>query len=582
LIRLFRFLRPYRIQVTFVLVLVFLQVMSQLYLPTLMADIVDTGIVKGDIPYIVWIGGYMLLITFAAVICTVAASYYSAKISSGLGKILRGKLFKHVENFSLYEFDQIGTSSLVTRTTNDITQVQNVMMMILRMMVMAPLMSIGGLIMAISKDAKLSLVIVVVIPVLILSIWVVARKAIPLFKVMQLKLDKVNLVLREGLIGIRVIRAFNRVEYDKARFDEASLDVTDTAIKANKIMAAMMPLMTLIMSFTSIAIVWFGSVRISHGGMQVGDLMAFLQYAMQIMFSMMMMAMMFVMIPRAQASAVRINEVLEMDSILKDPTTLAKDDLQARRTQDTKGLVEFKNVCFSYPGAEKPAISNINFSIYPGEVTAIIGGTGSGKSTLISLIPRFYDVSGGSITIDGVDIRNMTQETLRSKIGYVPQKAVLFTGTIKDNIRYGKQDASDSEIIHAAEVAQAAEFIAEMKDGYDDILAQSGTNISGGQKQRLSIARALVRKPDIYVFDDSFSALDFKTDAKLRAALKKETTHAAVLIVAQRVSTVMDADRIIVLDNGEIVGNGAHHDLMESCSVYREIVSSQLTEEEIA
>jgi ATP-binding cassette subfamily B multidrug efflux pump len=575
MIKLFRFLKPYRIPIIFVLVLIFLQALSELYLPTLMSDIVDTGIIKEDTPYIIKIGGFMLLVTAGGTLCSIAASYYSSKISAGYGRILRGKIFNHVENFSLQEFDKIGTASLITRTTNDITQVQQVTMMILRMMVMSPMMCIGGIIMAVSKDAKLSLVIVVVIPILVAAIFGIARKGIPLFKVMQSKLDKLNLVLREGLIGIRVIRSFNRIDYDKQRFNEASLDLTDTAVKANKIMAAMMPVMVLVLNFSSIAIIWFGSLRIESGGMQVGDLMAFLQYAMQIMFSLIMLSMMFVMIPRASASSVRINEVLNMIPEIKD-TDEPKD------SNTKSGYVEFQNVTFSYPGAEKPAISDISFTVHPGEVTAIIGGTGSGKSTLISLLPRFYDVDSGRILVDGVDVREMSQESLRAKIGFVPQKAVLFTGTITDNIRYGKQSASDDEIKHAAEVAQAEEFITTMKDGFDSVIAQGGTNISGGQKQRLSIARALVRRPEIYVFDDSFSALDFKTDAKLRAALKQETTESTVLIVAQRVSTVMDADRIIVIDEGRIVGIGHHRELMGRCMVYREIVSSQLSEEEIA
>lgn len=575
MIKLFRFLKPYRIPIIFVLVLIFLQALSELYLPTLMSDIVDTGIIKGDTPYIIKIGGFMLLVTAGGTICSITASYFSSKISAGYGRILRGKIFNHVENFSLQEFDKIGTASLITRTTNDITQVQQVTMMILRMMVMSPMMCIGGIIMAVSKDAKLSLVIVVVIPILVAVIYGIARKGIPLFKVMQSKLDKLNLVLREGLIGIRVIRSFNRIDYDKQRFNEASLDLTDTAVKANKIMAAMMPVMVLILNFSSIAIIWFGSLRIESGGMQVGDLMAFLQYAMQIMFSLIMLSMMFVMIPRASASSVRINEVLNMIPEIKDAD-------EPKDSNTKSGYVEFQNVTFSYPGAEKPAISDISFTVHPGEVTAIIGGTGSGKSTLISLLPRFYDVDSGRILVDGVDVREMSQESLRAKIGFVPQKAVLFTGTITDNIRYGKQSASEDEIKHAAEVAQAEEFITAMKDGFDSVISQGGTNVSGGQKQRLSIARALVRRPEIYVFDDSFSALDFKTDAKLRAALKQETTESTVLIVAQRVSTVMDADRIIVIDEGRIVGIGNHRELMGRCMVYREIVSSQLSEEEIA
>lgn len=540
-----------------------------------MSDIVDKGVVKGDSGYIWKIGGFMLLVAAGGMICSIAASFYSAKAASGFGKLLRSKIFSHVGNFSLHEFDQLGTASLITRTTNDITQIQQVLVMMLRMMAMAPMMCIGGIIMAYSKDAKLTLVLAVALPVLVLAIVIIARKGIPLFKAMQIKLDNLNRVLRENLTGIRVIRSFNRVEHEKKRFDEANWDLTETAIKVNKIMAAMMPIMMVVLNLSSVAIVWFGGLRISNGHMQVGDMMAFIQYAMQIMFSFIMLSMMFVMIPRASVSAVRINEVLETQADIKDPSSSKVED-------GIKGFVEFQDVTFSYPGAEMPAISNISFSTKPGEVTAIIGGTGSGKSTLINLIPRFYDVDSGKVLVDGIDVRDMAQEKLREKIGFVPQQSVLFTGTIAENIRYGKENATAEEVDHAAEVAQAKEFISNMPEGFNAVISQGGTNVSGGQKQRLSIARALVRKPEIYIFDDSFSALDFKTDAKLRAALKNETGNSTVLIVAQRVSTIIDADQIIVLDNGEISGIGKHKELMESCAVYREIVMSQLSEEEIA
>ncbi len=569
-------MKPYKLALAGVLFLTLLQSLSELYLPTLMADIVNIGIVGGDNSYIWKIGGIMLLIAAVGVGFSIWASDLSAKISAGLGRIIRGKLFAHAEKFSLQEFDRIGTASMITRTTNDVTQVQMVMMMMLRMMVMAPMMCIGGLVMAISKDAKLSLVIAVVIPILVATIFGIAWKGIPLFKVMQTKLDKLNLVLRESLTGIRVIRSFNRVDYETKRFAEANRDLTDTAIRANQIMAAMMPAMILVMNFASIAIIWFGGLRIEAGGMQVGDLMAFIQYAMQIMFSLVMVSMMFVMLPRASASAVRINEVLDIKPEIEDAVQTKEPAMQR------SGHVRFENVTFHYPGAEAPAVGGISFTAEPGEVTAIIGGTGAGKSTLVSLIPRFYDVGEGRVLIDGMDVREMKQETLRAKIGFVPQKAVLFTGTIAENIRYGKEDATEEELRHAADIAQATEFISGMKEGYDSVLAQGGKNVSGGQKQRLSIARALVRRPDIYIFDDSFSALDFKTDAKLRAALKPETSEATVLIVAQRVSTIMDADRIIVLEDGRIAGNGNHDELMATCEVYREIVLSQLSEEEIA
>ncbi|MBT2655986.1 ABC transporter ATP-binding protein [Bacillus sp. ISL-18] len=575
MLKLSKYLKPFQIPIYVVLVLVLLQSLSELYLPTLMSDIVDKGVVTGDTHYIWKIGGYMLLVALGGMICSIAASFFSSKAASGFGRLLRSKVFSHVGNFSLSEFDQLGTASLITRTTNDITQVQQVMIMMLRMMAAAPMMCIGGIIMAYSKDAKLTGVLAVAIPILIVAIVVIARKGIPLFKAMQVKLDKLNRVLRENLTGIRVIRSFNRVEHEKKRFNEANWDLTQTAIKVNKIMAAMMPIMMVVLNLTTVAIVWFGGHRISNGNMEVGDMMAFIQYAMQIMFSFIMLSMMFVMIPRASVSAVRINEVLETTADIKDPASTTY-------IEGETGHVEFRDVTFSYPGAEMPAISNISFSMNPGEVTAIIGGTGSGKSTLINLIPRFYDVDSGQIAVDGTDVRKMTQEQLRQKIGFVPQQAILFTGTIAENIRYGKEDATDDEVHHAAEIAQANEFISSMPEGFNATIAQGGTNVSGGQKQRLSIARALVRKPEIYIFDDSFSALDFKTDAKLRGALKAETGQSTVLIVAQRVSTIMDADRIIVLDDGKIAGIGTHKQLMETSSVYREIVMSQLSEEEIA
>lgn len=575
MIKLMRYVRPFRMQVGVILLLLFFQALAELYLPTLMSDIVDTGIVNGDVSYIVKIGGFMLVVAAGSMICSITASYHSSKVSAGFGKLLRGKVFSHVENFSLHEFDKIGTSSLITRTTNDITQVQQLSVMMLRMMVSAPMMCIGGIIMAVSKDAKLSLVLVIVVPVLILAIYLVASKGIKLFRSMQVKLDKLNQVLREGLTGIRVIRSFNRIEYEKKRFNEANLDLTSTAVKANKIMAFLWPIMMLTLNFSTIAIIWFGGIRINNGDMQVGDLMAFIQYATQIMFSLMMVSMMFMMIPRASASATRINEVL---NTLPD----INDAAQVKETTANNGVVEFRDVTFSYPGAEKPALSNLSFQARPGQITAIIGGTGAGKSTLISLLPRFYDIDSGSILVDGVDVREQSQQNLRAKIGFVPQKAVLFTGTIADNIRYGKEEATLEEVQHAAEIAQATEFISEMKDGFDSVIAQGGMNVSGGQKQRLSIARALVRRPEIYVFDDSFSALDFKTDATLRAALKQETTESTVIIVAQRVTTVMDADQILVLNEGELAGIGNHRELMATCDVYREIVASQLSEEEIA
>jgi len=580
MLKLFKNLKPFTIGVIAVLILMFFQAMAELYLPTLMSDIVNKGIMKEDTDYIWSIGRLMLLVAAGSAACSIIGSFISSKVAVGFGRDVRSKVFSRVESYSLNEFDKIGTASLITRTTNDINQVQMVLVMILRFMISAPMTCIGGFILAFSKDRQLSLILVVALPLLAAVITIIAGRGIPLFKAVQTKLDKLNLVMRENLTGIRVIRAFNRTGYEKKRFTEANGDLTDTSIRVNKIMAAMMPMMMIIMNLTTLAIVWFASVLMNNGDMDTistgaGNMMAFMQYAMQIMFSFIMLSMMFVMVPRAQVSAVRINEVLDMEPEINDPK-------EGKSTELKRGYVEFKDVTFSYPGAEEPAIKDITFSANPGEVTAIIGGTGSGKSTLVNLIPRFYDIESGSILVDGVDIREMTQESLRAKIGFIPQKAVLFTGTISDNIRYGRNEATEDEIRHAAGVAQAMEFISDMKDGFKSEIAQGGTNVSGGQKQRLSIARALVRKPEIYIFDDSFSALDFKTDAKLRAALRKEIANSTVLIVAQRVSTVMDADRIIVLDDGQIAGVGNHRELMNTCEVYREIVASQLSEEEIA
>ncbi|MGA2613148.1 MAG: ABC transporter ATP-binding protein [Spirochaetia bacterium] len=575
MLKLSRYLRPYAAPIALVLGLIFLQSLSELYLPTLMADIVDTGIAKGDVVYILRVGGIMLLVALGGVACSVVASWFSAQVGMGYGRDLRRLVFTHVEGFSLHEFDRVGTPSLITRTTNDITQVQNFAMVLMRMMIMAPIMAIGGVIMAFQKDARLTWVLGVAIPLLAAIIILVASRGLPLFRAIQAKIDRINLVMREGLTGVRVVRAFDRVDHQKERFDDANKDLTATSITVNKIMALLFPVMMLVMNFTSVAIIWFGAKRINIGEMQVGSLMAFLQYAIQILFSVLMVSFLFVMLPRASVSAGRIHEVLAIEPEIRDRP-------QTRTAEEERGFIEFRNVTFSYPGAEEPAIRNISFSAGPGEVTAIIGGTGAGKSTIVNLIPRFYDVDSGSVLVDGVDIREMEQESLRAKLGFVPQRAVLFNDSIASNIRYGREDATDEEVAGAAQIAQAKGFILEMQDGFQSVVAQGGTNLSGGQKQRLAIARALVRKPEIYVFDDTFSALDFRTDADLRAALRKETADATVIIVAQRVNTIMDADRIIVLDDGEVVGQGTHRELIRTCEVYREIVASQLTEEALA
>ena len=813
MLKLFRFLKPYIPSIIAVFFLTFFQAISELYLPILMSDFVDNGIVNGDSDYLLTVGGRMLVIAVLGMVCAVFSSLLSSRASSAFGKLLRGKVFSRVESFSLKEFEKFGAASLITRTTNDITQLQHVAMMMMRMMLRAPMMCIGGIIMAVYKDPVLSLGIFLAIPLLAMVIMLVVKKGMPLFKAMQLKLDRLNLVLRERLTGIRVIRAFNRTDYEKRRFNAANLDLTETAVRVNQIMALLMPVMSLILNYTIIAIIWFGSIRIDHGYMQVGDLMAFIQYVGLILFSMMMLSMIFVIIPRASVSAARINEVLETECSIKEPldtggslpkitkpiavrgikdsphtggsgaagactgagtaahtssaqrnqrnhagiietgdragmagqvsahtdhigiktggragtaaqasacpsagigsgddkatdtvkstaahtsagissgaatptdavqSTAAQASAQAsegisaatptgevqsmsassaygpwtpgvgagavgsgisrdsgagtetsagavgsdisRRDSaaetdtsfyisgnshadtsattmsatadaspadsdtsatdpDKPGAVRFDNVTFCYPGAEKPAVSGVSFCAKPGEVTAIIGGTGSGKSTLLKLILRFYDVDSGRILIDNQDIREMPIQALRAKIGYVPQRSVLFTGTIAENLRYGKEDASTEEIQRALELAQADEFVSQMADGIDSFIEQGGINVSGGQKQRLSIARALIRKPEIYLFDDCFSALDFKTDARLRKALKKETANSTMIIVAQRVSTVIDADQIVVLDEGKVVGVGKHRELLDKCRVYREIVSSQMSLEELA
>jgi len=591
MIKLLKNLKPYTLSIIGVIVFVFLQSLSELYLPTLMSDIVDTGVVDGNINYIIRIGMWMILIAIIAMICSVLGSYLAAKVATRFGRDLRTKVFSKVESFSLEEFDKKGTASLIIRTTNDITQIQRLAVIMLRMFLRAPLLFIGGIIMAVSKDTKLSLVFVVILPILSIIIFFVAKKSMFLFKSMQTKLDKLNLVLREYLTGIRVIRAFNREVYEKKKFHRANLNLTETAIKVNKLMAILMPLMMLILNLTIVAIIWFGSIRINNGGMQVGDLMAFIQYASQIMFALIMVSMMFIMVPRAAVSANRINEVLDIEPKIKDPIIPKKSKLDIEngiklegiiKEKDKRGYLKFDKVSFSYHGAEEAVLDNISFNAKPGELTAIIGGTGSGKSTLINLIPRFYEVTSGRILIDGMDIRKLTQEKLHAKIGLVPQKAVLFTGTIAENISFGNNNLSREEITKAAEIAQATEFISAMEQNYDSPIAQGGTNLSGGQKQRLSIARALAKHPEIYIFDDSFSALDFKTEAKLRVAIKKEIKNATTLIIAQRVTTVMDANQIIVLDEGKITGIGKHRELIKTCKVYREIVASQLSEEELA
>ncbi len=569
-------LKPYWKLVALSILMLSVQSICNLMLPNLMSSIVNDGVETGATQVILQIGVMMLGVALLSAGADACANYFSSKAAMSFGRDLRSITFRKITGYSLHEADKIGTASLITRSTNDILQMQNMIQMQMRMIVNIPLQMIGGIVMAISKDPALSLVVAAAMPILAVVVVCNIRWVSPLFSVMQKRLDAVNRVLRENLSGIRVIRAFNRITQESKRFNDASKELTDTSLSAFRRMASMMPLTMLVMNAAILAILWFGNIRVSGGAMTTGDLMAFIQYVSQILMSVIMASFMLNMIPRAMASARRIVEVWDMEPEVLDPET---PKLPQKGVQ---GSVKFENVSFQYPGAERPILENLSFEANPGETVAIIGGTGSGKSTLISLIPRFYDVSTGRITVDGVDVRQMDQHDLRNRIGYVPQKALLFTGSISDNIRYGKKDATEEEIRAAADIAQATSFIENMEDGFDSYLSQDATNVSGGQKQRLSIARAVVRRPEIYIFDDSFSALDFKTDAALREALKPVTRESTVLIVAQRVSTVMNADRILVLDEGKIVGLGTHKELMKDCEVYREIVASQLREEEIA
>lgn len=550
-----------------------IQVVSNLYLPNLTSDIVNNGIAKGDIDYI-WQAGFKMLgfslISILAAICNV---YLAAKTSQGLGQKLRSDIYRKVINFSHDEMDQVGTSSLITRTTNDVVQIQNVAMMFLRMMIMAPIMLVGASFLAYQKNAQLTSIFVVVLPLMAIFIGVVMYFAVPLFKAMQKKTDRINLVFREGLTGVRVIRAFRRDKFEQERFDDANLDYTQNAKKVYSIMSVMLPVMTLIMSGTNIAITWMGGHLIADQAMQVGNLLAFMTYAMQILMSFMMLSMVFVFIPRAQASAVRINEVLDLQTPIENPEN-------PKSFTDQAVSLAFDNVNFRYQNAEKLALEKIDFQASAGQTVAIIGGTGSGKSTLVNLIPRFYDVEAGQVQVDGLNVKDVTLHDIHEQVAFVPQKANLFTGTIRENMQYGNPAATDDQIWHALEIAQSKDFVSELDGGLDSHVEQGGGNFSGGQRQRLAIARALVKRASVYVFDDSFSALDFKTDALLRKALKEdaEIQKSVVVIVGQRVSTVADADIILVLDEGQMVGKGTHAQLKATNATYQEIINSQIRE----
>jgi ATP-binding cassette, subfamily B, multidrug efflux pump len=526
--------------------------------------------------YIWRVGLIMLGLTLLSGVCTIIVGFLAAKIAAGIARDLRRDVFEKVEHFSNAEFDKFSTASLITRSTNDVTQLQMVTMMMVRMVFYAPIMGVGGIIRAIGKDSSMWWVIAVAVGVLISLVVTVFSIALPKFRIIQTLVDRLNLVARENLAGMMVIRAFNMQNFEENRFDKANLDLTAVSLFISRVMVVMMPVMMLIMNGVSIVIIWVGSHQVAAGNMQVGDMMAFLQYTMQIVFSFLMLSMMFIMLPRASVSGDRIADVLETELSIRDPQKPSKF------AENFKGAIEFRNVSFRYPGADEDVLHDINFTAHPGQTTAFIGSTGSGKSTVVNLVPRFYDVTAGSILFDGVDIRHVTQHDLRDKIGYVPQKGVLFSGTIESNLHYADQTANDERLKLAAEIAQASEFIDAKPEGMDAEISQGGTNVSGGQKQRLSIARAMVKQPPIYIFDDSFSALDFKTDAALRRALKEKTGHSTVLIVTQRVATVKTAEQIIVLDEGKVVGKGTHYELMESCETYREIATSQLSLEELA
>ena len=569
------YIKPFRFTILIIVFLTLGQVIADLLLPNYMADIVDHGIALGNTRIILNRGAIMLAIALIGIVCAVSAGYYASRTALGVARDLRKSLFNHITQYSLDEFDQLGTSSLITRTTNDVQQIQQTTFLVLRMMMRAPVMCIGAAIMAIRKDGELSLLLLAFLPFIGGIIYFIMVKAVPLFRVVQKKIDQLNLVLRENLIGIRIIRAFSRLGFEKKRFRSANEDLTDTSIKANRLMAILNPSMVFCMNVLSVAIVWFASFRIDNGDLMIGDMMAFIQYTMQIFMSITMITMLFVMLPRAFASAERIRKVFSLRADMEDPANPISPN------EKKQGLVTFRNVTFRYHHAENPAVDRVSFSACPGETLAIIGGTGSGKTSLINLILRYYDVESGSIEIDGVDVRDMKQETLRDLIGLVPQKITVFSGTINENIRMGKQNAAQEEIIHACKVAQADEFVETLQRKYETPIAQGGTNLSGGQKQRLSIARGVVRKPQIYIFDDSFSALDFKTEAKVRAALGKETKNATVIMVSQRIASIRNADKILVMDNGKLVGKGTHHELLKSNKIYQEIAASQLPDDKI-
>ncbi len=576
LIQLLRtYLKPYAREVVIVGALVLVQSIANLYLPNLNADIINNGVAKGDVGYIWRTGAVMLGITLVLGVLAVAGVYWASLASMGVGRDLRGAVFGRVQSFSAREIHRFGTPSLITRNTNDVQQIQLFLQIALTMMVSAPIMAVGGVIMALREDVRLSALLIIVIPILAAIVTFMFVNAVPLFRSMQVKIDRINQVLREQIMGVRVIRAFIRADFESRRFEEANYDLTSTALRVNRIFVLAFPAVMAVMNLTTVAILWFGGHLVDSGGMPIGNLTAFLMYIMQILMSLMMAIAMVILVPRAEASAARLQEVVATTPSIEDPE-------KAVSPPTLTGAIDFESVTFGYPGGEKPVLRDLTFELRPGQTTAVIGGTGSGKTTLLNLIPRFFDVSEGNLSIDGVDVRDQSLEQVWSRIGLVPQRAYLFGGTVASNLRFGKEDATDEDLWHALEVAQSRDFVEAMPGGLAAPIDQGGTNVSGGERQRLAIARALVKRPSIYLFDDCFSALDAGTDARLRAALRSDTRNATVLIVAQRVSTIMHADRIIVLDEGRIVGIGKHDELMASCEPYREIVDSQLGEAAVA
>ncbi|MFD9609426.1 ABC transporter ATP-binding protein [Streptomyces sp. NPDC059083] len=576
LIRLLRtHLRPYRKPIALLVLLQFLQTCASLYLPTLNADIIDNGVVNGDTGYILRFGALMVGVSVVQVVCNIGAVYYGARTASALGRDVRGAVFDRVQSFSARELGHFGAPSLITRTTNDVQQVQMLVLMAFTLMVSAPIMCVGGIVMALGQDVPLSGVLLAVVPVLGVAVSLIVRRMRPLFRTMQTRLDTVNRVLREQITGNRVIRAFVKDGYEEERFRAANGELTEVSLATGRLMALMFPTVMTVVNVSSVAVVWFGAHRIDSGGMEIGALTAFLAYLMQIVMAVMMATFMFMMVPRAEVCAERIEEVLGTETSVVPPAEPVTKLLR-------RGHLEVRSADFRYPGAEESVLKDVELVARPGETTAIIGSTGSGKSTLLGLVPRLFDATGGEVLVDGVDVRKLDATLMARTVGLVPQKPYLFSGTVATNLRYGKPDATDEELWHALEVAQAKDFVSKLEGGLNAPIAQGGTNVSGGQRQRIAIARTLVQRPEIYLFDDSFSALDYETDALLRAALAAETADSTVVIVAQRVSTIRDADRIVVLDEGRVVGTGRHRELMAENETYREIVLSQLTEAEAA